>query len=269
MSIYVGAVDAYRDTVKWLVAFVPVASLGAAAVLVGPPLTHSVASAESGQSWLADHWLVVICGLALVGGLGLMLRYGARVLSITPRDIGALATGSAGAQRLSEAIGAGVAAPDFFTAEAFDEEMGALAEALDDATKEVKADDPRLARIQRATDALRAWSTFEQMRRAYRDFRVAFVVGVVLVLGAVVAAPLQLTTSEAITAPTPVEVTINPDRAGEVEVATGCTSAQSSTFTAVRGTWDQPVLLADGPDCRFGAEWRPSRDVARIRAKAG
>ena len=41
MFVYSAGADAFRDTTKWLVAFVPIAALGTAAVVLGPLLVRS------------------------------------------------------------------------------------------------------------------------------------------------------------------------------------------------------------------------------------
>jgi len=114
MSVYESGVTAYRDTTKWLVAFVPLGSILAASVTVGPELLWSVEHARNFGDWLHDYWLAAICGLGLLAGIAAILYWGAKVLSVAPTDLGKLQSEEY-APKLATAVGAGVTAPEFFT----------------------------------------------------------------------------------------------------------------------------------------------------------
>lgn len=263
-SVYSTGVEAYRETTKWLAAFVPVTSLVTAAAVSGPKLIRSIQAAPSLGAWVQRYWLVLLCAVGLFGGIGAILWFGARVLRTEPADIGDLATGQAGAQDLAHAIGSGVAAPEFFSKGTFDVAMSELANAWDTGEL-VGDDDPRLTRLRPAVEALREWSVFHRIQRTYRDFGIAFVAAAVVISIAILLAPAQLGSGAPIDEPTRVEIGV--DAAGREDLAahTGCTTPDSSSFFAVGGTWDQPQLAVDGPGCRFGATWKP--DPAHIELR--
>ena len=109
MSIYDSGSDAFRDTTKWLVAFVPVVSIIAIGATVIPRLvkgsgTHSV------SAWLGLNGLSLVGMLVSLVGIALILIFGARVLSSQPIGFTALI---ATPKDLSSAFSAGVGAPYF------------------------------------------------------------------------------------------------------------------------------------------------------------
>lgn len=267
MSVYDSGVAAYRDTTKWLVAFVPLGSLVAATVTIGPDLISSVGHARGFSGWLKDYWLVAACGIVLLAGIAAILGWGAKVLSIAPADLGQLQS-PAFAPRLAKAIGAGVTAPEFFTLESFDAAMAALANTWDQSTH-TAADTLNLTRVQAAVENLRHWSIFDRVSTAFTHFIVAFILGTAAIGIAIIIAVSQFDTSPAIEEPTAVSVQLSS--AGRVQLGeqTGCTDPGATTFLAVGGTWRHPVLTADGPGCRFGASWAPRPDTVELRPSAG
>lgn len=265
MSVYDSGVAAYRDTTKWLVAFVPIVSILAATVTIGPGLTLSVQHAQSLGDWLVDYWLAAVCGLVLLGGIAAILYWGAKVLSVEPTDLGKLQD-QAFAARLEDAIGAGVTAPEFFTAESFNAAMAALANSWDQ-PQPTPADELNLTRLKGAVENLRQWAIFDRVRTAFTCFIVAFTLGVAATGAAIVVAASQFDTSPVIEKPTAVSVELNG--AGKVQLTerTGCTEPAATTFLAVEGTWRHPTLTADGPGCRFGITWAPRSDNIELRPK--
>lgn len=265
MSVYSTAVTAYRDTTKWLAAFVPVVSLATAILVVGPRLVRTIQTAPSLASWFQDYWLTLICGVALFGGMAAILATGANVLSVEPADIADLATDS-GPAALAQAIGSGVTAPEFFDKNQFDQAMAELQVKIDAGT--ITADDPTLARLKPAVDALREWSVFSRIQHPFKIFRRTFVASAVLIAMAVVLAPAQLGSSGVIDKPTTVAVEV--DSAGKQQLldATGCSDPVSSTFFAVGGTWDHPELTVDGPGCKFASSWIPDSTHVELRLPA-
>lgn len=255
MSIYDSGVAAYRDTTKWLVAFVPLAGLLAAAVTIGPDLVRSVSMARSPQDWLGDNWLTGVCLIVILAGVVAILYWGAKVLSVAPTDLGQLQS-QAFAPKLATAIGAGVVAPEFFSPESFKTAMAALANSFDKQNP-TEADEFNLTRVKGAVDNLRQWSIFDKASSAFRRFIIAFAIATAAIgLGTVLAAS-QLDSSPAISEPTAVVVEVNKSGSADLRESTKCTSARTTTFVAISGSWQHPTLAVDGPGCSFGAQWAP------------
>jgi hypothetical protein len=266
VSIYSTGVDAYRDTTKWLAAFVPAVSLATAILVAGPRLLRTVETAPSVGSWLESYWLTLICGVALFGGMAAILATGAKVLSVEPADIADLATATGGKEALAKAIGSGVTAPDFLDKQDFDQAMARLQ--VTAGAGEIPLDDPTMARLKPAIAALREWSVFSQMKDPFKKFRVTFIMSTVAISLAVLLAPAQLGSSEAINKPTTVEVEVDAAGAADLNNSTGCSDPGTTTFYAVAGTWDHPELRTDGPGCRFASTWLPSPDQLELRIPA-
>ncbi|MGJ7440973.1 hypothetical protein [Aquipuribacter sp. MA13-6] len=264
MSVYSTAVDAYRDTTKWLVTFAPITAALTAATLVGPRLVRSAQAAPSAAAWGADNWGVLLAGVALLGAVAAVLASGARVLSVEPTDIATQAASRRGASDLATAVGAGVTTPEFFTKESYVEAMTQQAHAWDQPTR-VAADVERLERLRTATEALRDWSLFNGIQKPFSDFRRVFVVSSAVLVAALVYIPFALGPSTPIGEPAEVAVSLSAAGAQDLRSTTGCTDPGSSEYLAVGGTWQQPVLAVDGPGCRFGATWQPTTDQAELR----
>lgn len=267
MSVYSSGVTAYRDTTKWLAAFVPVTALVSAAVLVGPDLIVSAQTSSSAWEWLSDYWLVVLSGLGLVAGISAILICGARVLSVEPADIGKLAEPGSARRNLEVAIGEGAALPEFFNWEDFYAAMSDLANRWDDPdkTKRPTAEDAVLIRVKPAVESLREWSVFSRIQEPFRTFRIAFVSSSVVIIAALVLAPVQLPSADVIGKPTSVQVEVDTAGIQDLQAATGCNDAENATFTAVSGTWDRPTLAVDGSGCHFAAVWTPAPDQVEVR----
>lgn len=265
MSVYSTGVDAYRDTTKWLAAFVPIVALATATLVAGPRLVGTFETAPSLGSWFQDYWLILLCAVALFGGIAAILTTGARVLSVEPADIADLATDNGGPKALAGAIGSGVAAPEFFDKDSFDQAMAKLQAAAD--AGDIAADDPTMARLKPAIDALREWSVFSRIQGPFRTFRITFVISVVLIAAAVVIAPAQLGSSAAIDKPTKVDIHFDDQGRADLQAETGCSDpdSTSSAFYATGGTWDHPQLIAEGPGCRFADTWFPDPEHIEIR----
>lgn len=262
MSVYSSAVDAYRETTKWLTAFLPITALASAGVLVGPRLAASAQAASSPAAWAAEHWTILLSLLALGAAVAAILWSGATVLSCEPTDLSNLGEGQ-GSRSLTAAIGAGVAAPAFFTREDYDAAMSELADAWDN--KSATGDDPRVVRLGTAVESLREWSLYHNIQRPFRRFRVVFVVSSLVMLVATAYVPFALGPSTAIEEPTKVAVQVSAEGVADLKAQTDCTDAAASEFLAVGGTWEQPLLTVDGPGCRFGSTWRPGDQHAALR----
>lgn len=260
MSIYSTGAEAYRDTAKWLVAFVPVSTIVAGAVALGPRLLEDAAAAASPTAW-AQTRVAVLVGVGLiVAGVGGVLWSGARLLRTQPVDFTALLKDS---EKLREAFQNGVGVPYFLDDASYLAALKKLAAtwATGDAVL-----DAELERANASTEELRSWALQQQLRPAFRTFGWVFGLGVLLIVAGFLAvaaglgpAPIRFGT------PTVVVVELSDAGAVDLATATGCTNIAESTFLAVAGTWESPVLEVDGPDCEFGAQWRPSSGGAELR----
>lgn len=70
MSIYKSGVDAYRDTTKWLVAFIPVTAITTTAVLLAAPLRAGALAASDPSTWMARHGSIVWCAIVVIAAIG-------------------------------------------------------------------------------------------------------------------------------------------------------------------------------------------------------
>lgn len=267
MSIYSDGVAAYRDTTKWLTAFVPITSLAAAALVLGPDVIASIQTEQSPVSWLEHYWFVLLAAIAVSGGIAAIMFCGAAVLSVKPADIGDLANGRIATAALSGAIGAGATAPYFLDISSFNKVMSDWANALDSG-EPVKEDDPRLVRLKPAIDALREWSIYDRIQGPFRRFVWIFVSATAIIVAAILTAPAQLDSSAAIEKPAKVEIEVGADGQAALQQATGCLNADTSVFFATGGRWSRPILAVDGPGCRFGATWRPNPNHIELRLPA-
>ncbi len=267
MGVYGAAGDAYRDTTKWLAAAVPVATLVGAGVTLGPKLVQSIQGAVSLRSWVGGHALVLLAGVVLAGGVTWILWTGAAVLSAGPALPVELVRDPDGV--VGTAIGAGVALPYYDSAPSFVADLDAwLGEGGEEARGGGKAEGSEgspLDRLGPAMVAISEWSALHTVETRFAAFRRAFAVSTVCIVGAVLLAAAQLPSGAAVSSPTAVVVEVGQPGADELWAATGCTDPMRSTYTAIGGTWDAPVLSVDGPGCRLGATWTPSRGAAGVR----
>lgn len=262
MSVYTAAAEAYRDTTKWLTAFLPVATVFSGGLLVGPGVVRSVHSSESIGDWLKLNWLLLICGAVIAAAVAGIIWRAAVVLAVEPKDIGQMASGT-DVVALSEAIGNGAAAPYFFDTAAFKAAMADLANAWDN--NAVVADDPRLARTVPAVEALREWSVLDQIKQPFKIFGIVFVAGTALVASSIAISAAVTSAAGQITTPTAVAVSVSDSASSGFVAATGCVDTERNTYTAVSGTWDLPRLEVDGDGCRFAATWTPKPGQFELR----
>jgi hypothetical protein len=260
MSIYAAGVDAQRETVKWLVAFVP----SAAIVAIAGTLLVETRHREPGPlaSW-ADEAVLPLVALAIaLAGTVAIIAAGARVLSAQPADLTTTITDTA---RLSEAFAAGVGAPHFTSSTDFAAAMGALAAAW---TSGSAPDEQHVTRAEAATEALRAWVLHRAVSERFRGFVVWFCLGAVMIVGGLAVAHASWPAPAArFTTPTEVDFAI-VDEEGFQE-ATGCDRSEDTTAIAVGGSWDDPVLELHGPGCTFDDRWHPAPEDIQLRPAAG
>lgn len=260
MSVYEAGATAYRDTTKWLVAFVPIAAILTAGAVAGPRLIHAAGTAGSFSVFLIEYWLALLGLVAVAAGIFAVVWGGAGVLSAQPKDLG-----EQGSDELAKAFNDGVGAPYFFDVNGYTSAMASLQEAFD--AKRPKTEyDLTLERAVAAVDALQQWSLHRELARSFGSFTWVFALGVLLILGGVAfaATTIPLTAGE-ITEPTIVAVELDSDGKAALAIATGCGDAETTVFWAISGTWDRPTLQADGDGCKFGAEWAPNPNHIEIR----
>ena len=267
MSVYSTGADAFRETTKWLVAFVPIAALGTAAAVLGPLLVRSAQSARSLSAWAGDNAWALGGVAAVLVGVMVVVWFGAQVLSTQPRDFGALLTTNA--RRLSNAFSAGVAAPYFLDDNGLKTALATL-EAKWRPESTTPPTDAEVSRAAAAVEALREWALQDELAKNFRKFRKYFAAGLVLIVAGVVVAAVTIDEQGAsIEKPTTIQVSVNQPGAADLLKRTGCTTPAKSQYVAVAGTWDAPVLQVDGPGCLFGNRWRPKSGDFEIHPLSG
>ncbi len=263
LSIYRAGSDAFRDTAKWLIAFVPIASLTSVGALVGPRLIKGAEASTSPAGWLASNIWPILGVAAAAAGVTAIVFFGAKVLAAQPSEFANLLT--VDRSKLSAAFSAGVGAPYFLDDSDFRTAMAELDVAWSAAQQ---APEPTLARVVAATDMLRDWSLHNSLTEAFATFWRAFAAGVFfIVLGVLVAVSTLEPQAPEIRTPMEVRVEVQGLGASDLRSRTGCSRPSDAVFVAIAGTWDSPVLAVDGPDCRFGAVWRPPKDLFEMRPR--
>jgi|GEM_PF-7134506 hypothetical protein len=251
MSVYSDAASTFRDTTKWLVAFVPVAALVSAAAVVGPRLLYAV---DSGDSPAPGEWIVI---LAPVLGVALVVFGAIPVLRPklpSPPEI--LDTGGKRRKDGDAAMSDGVGEP---YVSSIDE--------LKRATQNVKAAEdpakvfPDAKAVAEIHTNLRDWVMLKKTASRFTLFGALYLIGILLIgVGVIGGATVLKAPSAEITEPTVVEVELSTDGLTHFKSETGCDSADGVVFVAVGGTWDHPTLRVKAPDgnnCNFGAEFEP------------
>ena len=256
MSVYSTGAESYRDTTKWLLALVPLASLVAAAAVVGPRLVTGKTAAGSWIAWITTYWPALLgCVLVLVG-IWLTVARGARVLSTEPKGYDKILGDGA---RLSKAFAAGVGFPYFLTSEDFKTAVQNLnAAAPGDSNTSTE-------RAVAASTQLLEWSFFDALRAEFGAFKIRFLLGIVLIAAGLASAIVAVNLAPApIAQPTAVVVRLSSPGATALIRSTGCQAPSTTRFVAVSGTWSSPVLETEGPGCRVNAQWRPSISQAQV-----
>jgi hypothetical protein len=117
MSVYADGVAAYRDSTKWLVAFVPITTVATGLVAAGAPSFGRIrAQSETTLTHL------VFAAILTTLALSAVMLSGTRVLDAEPESLSSLQKPKNRAT-LAKAISDGVIAPHFFDAEAFQKAM--------------------------------------------------------------------------------------------------------------------------------------------------
>jgi hypothetical protein len=263
VSIYSTGAEAYRDTTKWLIALVPLASLVAAAAVVGPRLVTGRPAAGTLSTWITYGLAILGCGFVLVG-ICLIVAHGATVLSTAPKDVDKIVNDPL---RFSEAFSAGVGYPYFLESDDFKTAV------LDLNTEETSA--PTAAapgapnalaeRVAGASTQLREWAFFDALGTEFGKFKSWFLWGICLIAAGLVLAVIAINLAPApIAQPTAAVVELSSSGATALIRSTGCQAPSTTRFVAVSGTWSSPVLETEGPGCRINAQWRPSSSQAQV-----
>lgn len=258
MAIYDAGAASLRDTVKWMVAFVPIAGVIAPIAVLGPRLVDSATDHATWGNWWAANWGVAVGILAVAIGVGLIIWQGAAVLTTEPTDFTAFMADDA---RMALAFGMGVGSPQYATLGEFQNALSSLSAGLP--VEEAAAVGATTAT---ATATLREWVWFADVKHRFHLFTAAFAAGgLLIVTGVIVAASTIEPASGSIEQPTTVIVEVSTSGSVALEADTGCTDPGKSTFTAVAGSWARPILAVDGAGCEFAARWQPSPSQAEIR----
>lgn len=261
VSVYSTGAEAFRDTTKWLVAFVPIATIVATAGLLGPHLLSNAAASDSPWAWTREHVWPLVGIATVVAGVVLVVSFGAKVLTAQAKDVRRLLTKDE--EKLSSAFSAGVGAPYFLDDRAFRNAVASLDERWSTGSQ---VSESELTRVVAATDMLRGWALHDALASSFRRFQIWFGVGVALiVVGLISAAVVIAPTGAAIEQPTVVQVTLAESGAQDLRNKTGCQAPTETEFVAVAGTWGAPVLEADGLGCKFRARWRPEPQLIELR----
>ncbi len=266
MSVYTSGTEAYRDTVKWLCAFLPVGTLVASGVTLGPALVASAAGTGSVRAWLRDAWPLLICLAAVAIAIGAVLVAGGQALGAQASrssDLINTSTPSRESNAYTAAVGAGALAPWYLDRATFESEFAAVFEHQDDGAT---PDERLLGRVESAVEVTRDWSTHYHTRKAYRVFLFTFGASILAVIGSTLVSASRRV-SETIDKPTPVDVAFSVEGINRFSKATGCDDPATAAFVVVDGSWDHPVLSATGSGCIFGIEWRPTSADAQVRPK--
>jgi len=262
VSVYSTGAESYRDTAKWLVALVPLASLVAAAAVVGPRLVKGETAAGSWSAWITTYWAALLGCVLVLGGIWLTVAKGAKVLSTAPKGYDEILGDD---ERLSAAFGAGVGFPYFLSSETFKDAVQDLnAPPSNDPAEQAE----RAAANERAVAAstqLLEWSFFDALRGEFGAFKIRFLVGIVLIAAGLAAAIVAVNLAPApIAQPTAAVVRLSTPGATALIQSTGCRKPSTTRFVAISGTWSSPVLETEGPGCHINAQWRPSTSQAQV-----
>ena len=278
MSAHSSGVEAYRSTVKWLVAFVPTATVTAAAIAAGPAFAERVA--DEGLVDALVSWTLL--GVVLIGaGIVAIVATGLRVLSTQTDDLARLPP-----DVVDRAFGAGIGAPHFTDSETYRETAQAVQSWVDHQRRPhdgeagsgppptgatpVKPDDGDLEALGAAEAAVRDWTLHVRTADAFRHFLYAFwASAVAMLVGLMVVVGDQAARDEPRDPPEPVSVDMTADRLDELIDVTGCElesmdDLELVSFWLVAGEYSDPVLQVDGDGCAIDRDWKPG-DGVRVR----
>lgn len=234
----------YKDTAKWLLAFLPVSTLAGAAAVLRP---HIGAIREvGGVSWVqANPWNAIAFGLPIVVVLG--LAYGCLRVMLAKSD--PYERLEQNQTWMSEAFSQyGVGIPEFNDSSKFTDAI----EEASNGTDGSRADD--IAKVVPRIVALSA-----ELNARTRFVQFAWGYGIGLVAIAVCALYLSQQ-SVPLATPLRAEVHVGTDSEPEFTTLTGCADAATTKAVAIGGTNESPVLRLYGDDCK-SIEWQPDGDI--------
>ena len=256
MSVYSTGAEAYRDTTKWLITLVPLASLVAAAAVVGPRLVTGRTAAGSWSAWITTYWAALLGCILVLAGIWLTVTRGTRVLSTAPKEIPDLIDNQG---RFGAAFSAGAVFPYFLNSQEY---KGAVL--LLNAAPPGDPDIPT-ERVTAASTQLLEWALFDALRAEFGPFKRWFLWGIALIAAGLVLAVVGVYLAPApIAQPAAAVVRLSSTGTTALIRSTGCRAPSTTQFVAVSGTWSSPVLETEGPGCRINAKWRPSLSQAQV-----
>lgn len=187
VTIYTAGAEAFRDTTKWLVAFLPTATILTAGALVGPRLLADAARSRSLLDWAGRNGWSIVGIVMVLTGLALIVALGARVLSTQASGFTELLMEDEAG--LSRAFSAGVGAPYFLDDISFRTAMRELDMKWTDGGA---VTDAELTRAVAATEMLREWALHRALAATFGRFVTFFAVGALLIAGGLVVTVLGL-----------------------------------------------------------------------------
>ena len=167
MSIYSTGAQALRDTTKWLVAFVPIATIVGAIAVFGPRLAGSVTTSGSLVEWGRDNLWPLLGVVAALAGVVVIVTFGSRVLSTQPKDfVKLLSTDAEKAEQCVQRRRRRALLPDSIRPSRTPwrncKSRGMI---------RVPLVTPSSTRTVAATEALREWVLQNELARSFRTFR--------------------------------------------------------------------------------------------------
>jgi hypothetical protein len=232
----------YKDLAKWLIGFVPVATLLGMGVAIAPDAPQIAAHGPGG--------LTLLAGLAVLTAMVAMLGTCAYVLAAGPSTWAQL---TAEQGWMSAAFSTySVGRPYFLDSTKFD-----------DADLACRTDptDSRLKVVADVSSKIVALSADLNARARFKTFLWVFVIGSLVVVAGVLTVLISSTGVQRFYAkPTSVTLHVPSSATGSFGSATGCTSPATTQAVAIGGTLDAPELRLFGPGCQ-GTSWSPPNSL--------
>jgi hypothetical protein len=254
----------YKDIARWLMALVPVTTVGASVIAVAPHLDQARSLGLS--TWLDENTPAAIWLAAVAVAVVAVVAAATYVLLAKPEPLADL---QGDPVMLSKAFGEdGVGVPTFSTSDEFVRVRAQLGTdlAANAAIKELEA---TIGAVERTVTQLQTWSELRNARARFKQFAWVYGVGVVTIFIGVVAVALLLKPLPArITQPVAVSVRLSPTSETDFRETTHCADSASTTFFAVGGDWEKPALVGFGDGCT-NAQWQPSVPDAAIVTPSG
>lgn len=228
----------YKDLAKWLIGFVPVATLLSLAVAIAPAAAQIDAHGPHGVTLVAAV-LVLLAMVAMLGTCSHVLLAGPS----TWEDL------SKNKVWMSQAFSTySVGRPYFLDSTSFSEaELECVPHPAD----------PRGPFVKEVTAQIVALSADLNAKKRFTRFLWVFVIGSLIIVGGVLAVLISTSGAKhAYAEPTAVSLHVPPSATTSFVEATGCSSPSTTEAVAVGGTGGDPELRLFGPGCH-GTSWSP------------